>query len=147
MRSAPVVALVACVKSKAPVRAPARSLYTSSLFRATSAYAERTADRWFILSARHGLLHPDDLVEPYEQTLHRLSAAERSAWSAKVTEALQQRLAAPAHLVVLAGSVYRERLMAPLQRAGFSMSVPMEGLRLGEQLRWLRESGASASLR
>jgi cytoplasmic iron level regulating protein YaaA (DUF328/UPF0246 family) len=117
------------------------------LFRASTAYAERVADRWFILSARHGLLHPDDRVEPYEQTLHRLSAAERCAWSTEVTNALLQTLTAPAHIVVLAGAVYRKHLLPPLQHAGFSVSVPMEGLRLGEQLRWLRESGASASIR
>lgn len=62
-------------------------------------------------------------------------------------EALLQTLTAPTHIVVLAGSVYREHLMVPLQCASFSISVPMKGLCLGEQLRWLRESGVSARLR
>jgi hypothetical protein len=147
MPSVPTVALVACVKSKGSIRAPARLLYASPLFRASAAHAERVAERWFILSARHGLLHPDQFVDPYEQTLHRMSGPERSAWSAGVLEALTQAMTAPTHVVVLAGTIYREGLTVPLSRAGFSVSVPMERLRLGEQLRWLRERNARHSSR
>lgn len=28
------------------------------------AYAERTCGRWYILSAKHGLVHPDTVLEP-----------------------------------------------------------------------------------
>ncbi|WP_313912833.1 DUF6884 domain-containing protein [Tahibacter sp.] len=139
MDSVPVVALVACVKSKGPAVAPARRLYTSPLFRASAAYAERVADRWFILSAEHELLHPDQQVAPYERTLTRMSVTERAAWAVEVLNTLRPMLSSPIHLVVLAGTAYRECLLAPLRDAGCSISVPMVGLRFGEQLRWLAE--------
>jgi hypothetical protein len=68
--SAPVV-LLSCVKSKLTHCCRAGDMYTSPLFRKMMAYAESLRPkRIFILSAKYGLLRPDDLIEPYEQTLH-----------------------------------------------------------------------------
>ena len=52
------IALVACVKTKAETPRPARDLYVSDLFRKASAYAEKTADAWYILSAKYGHVRP-----------------------------------------------------------------------------------------
>jgi hypothetical protein len=55
-------------------------MYTSTLFRKMMAYAERLIPKsTFILSAKYGLLHPDTVIEPYEQTLKRMKAREREA--------------------------------------------------------------------
>jgi hypothetical protein len=53
----PDIGLVACSRRKADRSLPARELYVSPLFRAAFGYAERRygPERWFILSARHGL--------------------------------------------------------------------------------------------
>ena len=40
-------------------------------------------------------------------------------------------------VVFLAGQRYREFLEPSLRSRGLVVSVPMEGLRIGEQLRWL----------
>lgn len=64
------IALVGCGKSKLPHPAPARLLYIGSLFKAARRYVEDAGyDAWWILSARHGLVHPDEITEPYEATL------------------------------------------------------------------------------
>lgn len=68
-----------------------------------------------------------------------MPVAERAAWAVAVLNALRPMLSSPIHLVVLAGTAYREHLLAPLRDAGCSISVPMAGLRFGEQLRWLGE--------
>jgi hypothetical protein len=62
------IGLVACSRLKSDRPLPARELSVSPVFRATSAYAERRygSDRWLILSARHGLVHPDQMLAPYE---------------------------------------------------------------------------------
>lgn len=52
------VGLVGCTSQKLKRPAPARELYVSSLFKKASAFAERSCDRWYVLSAKHGLLHP-----------------------------------------------------------------------------------------
>lgn len=77
-----VVALVACAKTKTDCPARARHLYNlSTLFRAASTWAEAHADRWYILSAKHGLLHPDQVLEPYDTSLYDLPAHGRREWS------------------------------------------------------------------
>jgi len=64
------IVLRSCVKSKRSYRCKAAEMYTSPLFQKTMAYAQRLrAKRIFILSAKYGLLDPDDIIDPYEQTL------------------------------------------------------------------------------
>lgn len=70
------VGLVGCASQKLRRPAPARELYVSPLFKKASAYAEQACDRWYVLSAKHGLVHPDAIFEPYDMKLgtnHRTS--------------------------------------------------------------------------
>ena len=64
--------LVACVSQKLDRRAPAAELYRSDWFRKALAYVEGTGARWFILSAAHGLVSPDQRLDPYDVTLRGL---------------------------------------------------------------------------
>ena len=75
------VGLVACAATKAATHQPARLLYRSNLFRAASGYAARTYDHWFILSARHYLVHPDEDLDPYDQTLKTMRKDDREHWA------------------------------------------------------------------
>lgn len=67
--------IVACGKSKVWDRDPdtgptrARDTYIGNLARLAIRYAEKYCDRWLILSAKYGLLDPDDTVPgPYDVT-------------------------------------------------------------------------------
>ena len=82
---APALLLVACVKEKRSVPSAARDLYVSPLFRKERAYAERSGLPWFILSAEHGLLGPDEWIAPYERYLPDTPSAFRQAWGMWVT--------------------------------------------------------------
>jgi hypothetical protein len=42
---------------------PAKDVYTKEAFAEWRRYAEASGCEWFILSTRHGLLRPDDVVE------------------------------------------------------------------------------------
>lgn len=50
---------------------------------------------------------------------------------------LVNSLRASKHATILAGDRYREFLTPMLQARGMRVDVPMQGLRIGEQLRWL----------
>lgn len=82
------VGLVGCVKTKRHHEAPARDLYVSQLFRGRRSYVEATCDRWFILSAKHGLVSPQEALEPYDETLNEKSADAKRIWSAAVLPCL-----------------------------------------------------------
>lgn len=130
------VGLVACSKSKAAAPVPARDLYTGTLFKRARAYCERVCGRWYILSAEHGLVHPEQVIAPYEKTLKTASALEREAWGQRVLEQLRVGLGAERvwHFVFLAGRDYRENLPLELFALGVH-SLPLKGCAgLGEQV-------------
>ena len=86
---------------------------------------------------KYGLVHPDKKIAPYDKTLNTMGADERRAWAAKVLKALTPCLAGVKSVVFFAGTKYREFLVPELRRRGIVVHVPMEGLRIGEQLAWL----------
>jgi hypothetical protein len=131
--------LVSCVKSKLPRSAPARDLYTSMLFTGARAFARASGAPWYILSAKYGLVGPDEVIAPYDYTLNRLDTAARRAWAENVLQALLPRIRNCRQVVFLAGLRYREFLVGPLEQRGLDVLVPMAGLRFGEQLAWLAE--------
>jgi cytoplasmic iron level regulating protein YaaA (DUF328/UPF0246 family) len=131
------VALVSCVKSKQNRPAPAKDLYTSPLFRNLRRYAEANAHLWFILSAQHGVVTPDQVLAPYEKTLNRARKDERQAWGRLVQEQLEAVLPPGAEVIVLAGERYRENLVPFLKSRGHEVYVPLEGLSFGKQLQYL----------
>lgn len=139
-----IVVLVSCVKLKQQKRVAAQDLYTSPLFRGMRQYAEAVADRWFILSAKHGLLSPTRLIGPYDQTLLRTPAAERRAWAQMVGRSIALIVPPPSRLVILAGAAYCRDLV-PLLLKHFTVELPMQGMRMGPRLRWLKSQGVALS--
>lgn len=139
------VGLVGCVKSKRPGRCEAKDLYTSALFRGRRAFVERTCDRWFILSAKHGLVEPDESLDTYDECLADIGRASRRAWAAKVLQDLETTLGplAGIELEVHAGADYRDfGLVEGLQRKGATVDNPTEGLTQGQQLSFYKTTNA-----
>ena len=109
----------------------------SPWFRKARAFVEASGMPWFILSAEYGLLDPEVQVEPYERTLNEMPISDRRAWAERVVKALTPHCVGVRRIVVLAGTRYRDLLMPMLRALCHNVVVPMEGMRIGEQLRWL----------
>jgi hypothetical protein len=130
------IGLLACSRTKLDRSAPARELYCSPLFRAARAYAEQRygAGRW--LSARHGVVEPDALLEPYDLALQSLGANDRRHWSERVAADLARRFPPSTIYWLHAGALYRKALA----RAFANSRAPLAGLRIGQQLAWYRNA-------
>jgi cytoplasmic iron level regulating protein YaaA (DUF328/UPF0246 family) len=130
-----LIVLVSCVKSKRDQRCRAADMYTSPLFHKMMAYAQSLKPkRVYILSAKYGLLSPEDMIEPYEKTLKTMKTPERRAWAQGVLSALRESCDLDADtFVFLAGDTYRQNLVPHIKH----YTVPMEGLVFGKQLQWL----------
>lgn len=133
------ICLVECASAKVPSATEARELYDSALFKKSRAYAERAFDGWYVLSAKHGLVEPSALLEPYNVTLKGLGMDARRTWADGVLAQLRSRLRSGDQVTFLAGMRYREFLVEPLRATGVEVLVPLEGLRIGEQLSRLEE--------
>ncbi|HWB09920.1 MAG TPA: hypothetical protein VG826_11875 [Pirellulales bacterium] len=133
------VYLISCVSQKRDQPCPACDLYVSDLFRKSRRYAEASGCPWFILSAEYGLIPPNRLVAPYERTLNRMAATERRRWAERVTDQLTTAVPDLGTVVFLAGKRYREFVISRLAEQHVAVLIPMQGLRIGEQLRWLAQ--------
>jgi hypothetical protein len=132
--------LVSCVAGKATTAQPARTLYVSDWFSKARAYVEATDRPWYILSALHGLVRPDRVVEPYDFTWSQSDPDDRirrQTWSRCTASNLRDCAPESARLVVLAGGDYREFLVPALKCRGFAVEVPLAGMGIGQQKQWL----------
>lgn len=143
-RCKPDLVIVACASKKGQARAPARELYASPLFRKSRALAERIGAPWRILSAKHGLIAPDAPIDPYDISIDQLDQAGRHELLGRVRRELKELLAplpSPPVIEILGGSSYRSIIGQALVITGTRALIqdPMEGLEIGERLRWLNE--------
>lgn len=148
-----MVALVSCSAKKLSRAAAARELYTSALFAKSLVFAERTCSVTYVLSAMHGLVELDRVLDPYEYSLLQATGVERAVWAARIVQTLFERHGAQAEYVVLAGDAYARPLRAAFSALpDFPRSThlidpdqihePLVGLQIGERLRWLNERNA-----
>lgn len=131
------VALVSCVKTKRSTPSAARELYISAWFRKANAYVDSLGIPWYILSAEYGLVHPEQVLVPYERTLKNMPVRERREWATRVMNQFQVMAPNVHKCVIIAGKDYREFLLPQLEKAGINTEVPMYGLTQGRQLNWL----------
>lgn len=130
------VVLVGCGKAKLPYIARAEDLYTGALFRKARAYAEKFGDEWGILSAKHGLILPNQMIEPYDLCLDDLDRNHMAQWIRDTNEQIQQCWPRE-FFVCMAGELYGRAFLRPTK---LSVEFPMAGLGLGERLRYLNQA-------
>ena len=130
------IVLISCVGKKKNRKCEAKELYDSTWFRLAFRYAcSLQPDKIFILSAKFGLVDQHALIDPYNDTLRTKSDQDIQAWSDRVLKALEKQAnLAKDMFIILAGENYRRHLAGRLVNS----RVPMKGLRIGEQLKWLK---------
>lgn len=140
--------LVGCVKTKLDRPAPAKDLYVSAMFERRRRFAEASGVPWYILSAEHGLLTPDALVEPYDVYLSDQSPEYRRAWGDWVVVKLQQAEGTlqGRRVEIHASEPYVAAVRSALHRLGADVVEPLAGLRQGEQLAWYGSSSTVAPI-
>lgn len=71
-----------------------------------------------------------------------MNVAGRRAWAQRVISQMDEHLPEADEVAILAGESYRQYLEAYLSGRFSSVRVPMQGLRIGEQLSWLKNEQA-----
>lgn len=131
--------LVGCVATKRPSAMVAKDLYSSALWNRRCAYAEATGKPWAILSSEHGLVQPDEVIEPYDRYLGGQSREYRQHWSESTAAAVGDwcREVGASSVEIHAGKAYvANGLEVGLRRQGISVTRPLAHHRQGEQLAW-----------
>ena len=63
------IAIIGCSKSKQNYACRADEMYTGTIFIKSYNVAKQITDNVYILSAKYGLLKPDNIIEPYDLAL------------------------------------------------------------------------------
>lgn len=138
--------LVSCVSKKREYKSAAKDLYISDWFIKARKVVEATGCHWFILSAAHGLLKPEQIIEPYNRTLSQMVISERREWGEVTSLQLLNTVPLVHQVVFFAGERYREFILPQLEQHGIQTVVPMAGLSIGRQLSWLKNSVSETML-
>lgn len=149
------IILIGCGRAKQEGRHEAQDLYTGSLFRARRTYAERTGDPWYIISAKYGLVRPEQWIDSYDLTIDQLTPLNRAATYAGIAVQLLTELSDEAvpddrtlrsiELEIHAGERYAEPLAEVLRAIGMSARTPMKHLSQGEQMRYYAKAKLSGA--
>jgi len=121
-----MVCFIACSKSKSPYPCKAKLLYKGSLFKKAFKLATLKKYEVYILSAKYGLLEPEEQISPYTVTLSDFSKQKRKDWADMVNEQIKTKGLHPP-FTFYTGSLYNEH---------FEGDKPLSGLRLGKSLQW-----------
>ena len=123
--------LIACSAAKLDRAAPAAQLYTGQAFRLAMAAAARAGADVLILSGLYGPISPDNIIEPYNCALSKLTKRGRLTWEITTAGELMQHHGRD--IVVLAGKHYAAAL------EGFpNVFYPLRGQGIGPQLQTLK---------
>jgi hypothetical protein len=107
---------------------PVAGLFQSAGFASARTYAVGSGAPWFVLSAKHGLLDPDDVISPYDVQLGDQSSAYRGAWGEWVVAQLADRVQLDGAVVEVHGGVdFAQPLRHPLALRGAGLEIPLPG--------------------
>jgi hypothetical protein len=137
------IVLVGCGKTKLDHPAPAKDLYIGPLFKKARAYAERVGDEWAILSAKHFLVLPDEVIAPYERKLESLHGDYLRQWIWNTNWFIRCRWETwknKVRFICLAGKEYAQAFNSPIigkKGQVIEAEFPLEGMGIGERLKYL----------
>lgn len=135
------ILLVTCVYEKTAKPAAAKDLYDSPYFARLRRYAERLAEPWFIVSAEHGLVHPDEWLAPYERYLPDTPTWYREVWGAWVVGRLKLLVGDLNELTaeILASPDYVVWIAPRLKESGAVARTPLADIPWQEHVAWYDE--------
>lgn len=118
------VTLIQCTDAKRDGTHKARNLYdASSYFRAMRDWAQARGNPWYILSAKHGITHPDEEISDYDE---RGLSEQQAEYAALV---LSRDGVTTVH--VTAGTDYTDPLIPELEKRGIDVVNHFSGERIG----------------
>jgi hypothetical protein len=133
--------LVTCVYEKVADPCAAKDLYRSPYFERLRRYAEGHDRPWFIVSAEHGLVQPQEWLAPYERYLPDTPGWYQDVWGAWVV----------ARLRLLTGDLtdrtvelhlsqsYLVHVAPRLERAGAVVRVPLADIPAEQHIAWYEQ--------
>jgi len=98
----------------------------SDYYKKMRRFAEAKGNEWYILSAKHGLLNPETVIEPYDE----FGLSEQQA--TEIVEKLSDE--GVTEVEIVAGKKYTSLLIPELERYGIEVIEHCRGMRIGKRV-------------
>lgn len=143
----PRIVIVGCSATKLSTPAPAREMYQGALFKAAVGYAESWSLPWYVISAMHGIIKPDFIVEPYDRRVPTrrdelvpwLQCRNWEAYDRVEPRGMSKMF------VLLCGADYRAAFDSrEISLRDFPTEEPLAHMGIGEQRSWLSSNRRGA---
>lgn len=118
-----IVLLVSCGRRKSNVACEAQDMYNSYRFQRLKTIANTIGLRWYIISAKHGILSPNEIIEPYDLCLTSCTDEYKQDWAKQALNKLFV-FNKDTQFVVIADAHYSQRIVPPLISRGYRVSAP-----------------------
>lgn len=131
----PYVGLVGCGKAKGTRSQAARQVYRGALTVSSARWAAQNFRDWYFVSARYGLVHTEETLSPYEDSLLSKSESGVAAWADRLRAQLADKFPGGRCYVCLAGPEYIRALLPP--GGSWILSVFTGQMDIVNRQRWL----------
>lgn len=135
--------IIPCGKSKIWKKEPYRGLvrskhaYTGAPFKVNKEFAEKFADRWMILSARYGLIDPDEPIMDYEETFLR-PGPNTIKLHVLIQQIIDKDLLCFRRIICLGGKAYQEKAAEAFGTFGVKVEFPTSGMPIGKSMGFVK---------
>lgn len=131
-----MIVFLSCTKTKALERCEAKNMYRGEIFKKSYQYAKILNPRKiYILSAKYYVLEENDIIEPYEMTLSKMTKFKKMRWAYNCIQILKNKNQDfKEKAVFLCGENYRKFIEVKFK----NHICPISGLSFGNQLKFYK---------
>lgn len=131
--------IVGCSKKKRKENSKAQNLYISTRFELSKKIAIRFGSDWAILSAKHGLLSPDEVIKPYDLSIKKLTNADKERWKKNLIKKLLQIVKNSQTIIFLGDNDYFNVIEKTIQKLGYQTHNVFKNIDHKYRVHWLKK--------
>ncbi len=98
------------------------------------------SDKWFILSAKYGLIEPENKISPYDIKIDDLKDEAKNKWVKEVSKKLKLIIDKDQPIVFLGDSKYFEDISIILRKTNITTFIPFKHISHNHRVDWLSQN-------
>ena len=131
------LAIIGCSKTKLNSPAEARHLYTSKRFLAAKKIVKENNLKWVVISAKHKILLPTNIIDPYDLEINSLSKYELEDWKRECLKTLLNITSEGDNIVFFGDDNYFNPLKEDLSLQNRKIFTPLKYIGNSKKTTWL----------
>lgn len=132
--------IICCGEHKNGKKTSASEMYISDRFLLSKQYASAVTNDWFVISGKHGILHPENVIDPYDFPLSELSPIEKIEWENRVATKILTKSTRKTRIIYLGTPEYFSGISKILSKEKALVFEPFKHLPKSGWIPWLKKN-------